>query len=119
MSLVKDFLEKKAAEQQQATKPAIETQPLRDMTFVDAETASIALTDADVRAISEMLGINVNNSDSLRKAVGKMSTLDVEGVKITLEPYLLQRLRTRCLDKDWPNFLARTVRELLAGYAGC
>jgi len=84
-----------------------------------AQDTAITLTVEEAIRLSGILRQNVIDKDSLFHAARLCSTVSVEGVPITLEPRLLQRLRSRCLDKDgFPNWLAEVIVKQLHDYVG-
>lgn len=88
-------------------------------------SSAVVLTYADVETLSGLMGKNIYSQDpaeiksQLLHQIGELTTFTVEGVPITLEPRLLTRLKSRCLDK--PNFdkwLREIVIRQLHDYAG-
>ena len=78
------------------------------------------LTPEQVLELSVLLGRNVNDRRDLIKAVRNLSTISVDGLALTLEPYLLNRLKSRCHPtEEWGVFLRRVIVEQLNAYAGC
>lgn len=80
---------------------------------------ALVLTHGDLIGISKLIRRNVTDRDTLLSAITSMNTVNVEGVPVALEPRLLQRLKSRCLDK--PNFqhwLAEVVVKQLHDFAG-
>tara|TARA_R110000868_G_scaffold411621_1_gene706462 strand:+ start:4675 stop:5010 length:336 start_codon:yes stop_codon:yes gene_type:complete len=77
------------------------------------------LTKAQVALLSAALGKNIMSAEDLVATAEKLSTINVEGVAVMLEPYLLNRLKSRCHpSKKFPEFLKETVIAQLSGYAG-
>ena len=83
----------------------------------------VTLSKADVAELTKLLGRNIADVDDLMLAVRNVTTLSVKGLEegdITLEPYLLNRLKSRCHPTEYfPKFVRERVKEMLAGYAGC
>ena len=82
----------------------------------------VTLRPSDLKELSRLLGRNIKDADDLLLAARNVTTLSVKGLTgadITLEPYLLDRLRSRCHPtQDFPQFVRERVVELLAGYCG-
>ena len=77
------------------------------------------LTKAQVTLLSTALGKNIMSADDLVATAEKLSTINVEGANVTLEPYLLNRLKSRCHpSKKFSEFMKETVIAQLASYAG-
>lgn len=77
------------------------------------------LDAADLANLSVYLGRNIRKVSELVSAVRAVTTLSVNGTEITLDPYLLNRLKSRCHPtEDFGEFIKRTVKEQLAGYCG-
>jgi hypothetical protein len=80
---------------------------------------AVVLLAADLVEISPLVGQNIRTREDLIEAVRKLSTVTVEGADVTLEPGLLIRLKSRCLDKArFPEFMRKTVRDCLHSYVG-
>ncbi len=91
----------------------------RALNGIDESSPAVILLSDDLREISPLVGMNVASREELIEAIQKLATVTVEGAQITLEPGLLIRLKTRCLDKArFPEFLAKTVRDGLHSYVG-
>ncbi len=89
--------------------------------FGDTPATHLLLSSADLSELSNLLGRNIASSDDLLLAARNITTLSVNGVEgtdIVLEPYLLNRLKSRCLTNDFPTFIRERIKELLAGYCG-
>lgn len=78
----------------------------------------IYLDDEDRQELSRGLGVNLQDSSQLRKAVSKCLQLKVSGTPIDLSPDLLERLKTRCFEPDFGSFVARLAVEGLESFAG-
>lgn len=80
----------------------------------------VDLDDGDLAQLTMLLGRNIATADDLMSAAKAVTTLSVDGIDITLDSYLLNRLKSRCHPtQDFPTFLRDRVKELLASYAGC
>ncbi len=91
--------------------------------YIEAlEKPPVTLKEDDLAELSKLLGRNIKDSDDLLLAARNVTTLSVKGLEggdITLEPYLLNRLKSRCHPtQDFPEFLRERIKELLAGYCG-
>lgn len=82
-------------------------------------TSGMTLTDEQVHQLSKLVGLNVTTPEALIDRVRMMSQISVNGVPVTLEPGLITRLRSRCLDKSrFPEYVAGEVKRLLHGAVG-
>lgn len=80
---------------------------------------ALVLTHGDLIALGKVMRKNVTDRETLLAAIASLNAVSVEGVQVTLEPRLLQRLKTRCLDKpNFPNWLAEVVVKQLHDFAG-
>ena len=83
----------------------------------------LMLREDVVAELSQLLGRNIADVDDLLLAARNVSTLSVDGIEggdITLDSYLLNRLKSRCpTNVDFGGFVRDRVKELLAGFAGC
>lgn len=82
----------------------------------------IELHPSDLAELSKLLGRNIADRDDLLLAARNLSTLSVEGIEgaeITLDSYLLNRLRSRCQENDFGAFVRRVIVEQLAAFCGC
>jgi hypothetical protein len=80
---------------------------------------ALVLTHADMVGLSKLMKRSVKDRDTLLAAITSLNAVSVEGVQVTLEPRLLQRLKTRCLDKpNFPSWLAEVVVKQLHDFAG-
>ena len=88
-----------------------------------AHNSSLTLSKDDLAQLTKLLGRNIADADDLMLAARNVTTLSVKGLEegdITLEPYLLNRLKSGCHPTEYfPKFVRERVKELLAGYAGC
>jgi hypothetical protein len=76
------------------------------------------LSDEDLGAFSAALGLNIQTKHELLWRVKQMTTVNVEGVKITLDPRLLTRLHSRAVRIPFPDYLRDTVRKALFDVCG-
>ncbi len=77
------------------------------------------LTFSDLDIVGRLLKKHITDKESLLQAIAATATVSVEGVAVVLEPRLLQRLKSRCLDKpNWPKWLAETCVRQLHDFAG-
>lgn len=79
---------------------------------------NIKLDKIQMRELSHYLGFNLQSADQLIARVKEMSTLSVEGVEITLEPALLQRLKSRCFKQELGDLLRFEIRRQLRAFVG-
>lgn len=63
---------------------------------------ALVLTHGDLLMLSKQMRKNLHDRDSLLAAITTMNRFTVDGMAVTLEPRLLERLKSHCLDK--PNF---------------
>jgi hypothetical protein len=79
---------------------------------------SVILSDDDLQEIGGYLGRNILNRRDLLIAAEKVTGICVDGVNITLEPALLNRLKSRCVRREYREWLAEIVTTCLREYAG-
>ncbi len=85
----------------------------------DPEDPAVVLTHGELAAIGTLLKKNLQDKDALLKAIQGAASVTVEGAVVILEPRLLQRLKSRCLDKgNFPNWLREVILNQLHDYAG-
>jgi|SRR6185312_1428096 len=84
----------------------------------DETEGALLLTKDDTRLLSSYLGRNIQSRSDLLQAAQKVSTINVNGREITLEPALLQRIKSRCIRADFPLFLEATIKGLLHSFVG-
>ncbi len=87
--------------------------------IAEGPVKTVILNTLDLAEISECLGRNISSRGDLLAALRSITTVTIEGSGVTLEPYLLNRLKSRCHTPDFPGFLRRVIVEQLAGYCGC
>lgn len=95
-----------------ATKPPVKLKP------PEPDDPAVVLTVAELSQISALLRRNLHDKEGLLQAIRIASTFKLDGISINLEPRLLQRLKTRCLVKDFPGFLRDVIIKQLHDYAG-
>lgn len=85
----------------------------------DLDDPAAVLTIGDMNAIGHLLGKNLRTKEDLVRAISALTAISVDGISITLEPGLLQRLKSRCLRKDaFPQWLSDTIKDCLHGFVG-
>lgn len=74
----------------------------------------VTLTSDDLLTISKLVRRNVTDYESLMASLVLLNTVMVDGIPVRLEARLLQRLKSRCLDKErFPQWLSElVVRQL-------
>lgn len=90
---------------------------LKQFAHVDS-TKPIVLNDMQRQHLDKLLGRNLATADVLVAAVGRALSVQVDGVEVPITPYLLDRLKTRCIGMDFDKFVAMTIRRLLEEYVG-
>lgn len=78
----------------------------------------IDLTQQDINQLAPYLGRNLRTKEDLMIAISNLSTVNCEGVEIVLEPGLLQRLKSRCIRRAFPEFLSQTIKAQLHSFVG-
>ena len=85
----------------------------------EAPAPAVALTREDLIELSLLLRVNLQTKDELFLACQRLSTINVEGQEISLEPRLLQRLHSRCArNQDFGPWLKSVVVKCLHDYVG-
>lgn len=79
---------------------------------------SISLSPADLRELSQTIGVNIRSAEELLRRIKTLSTVSVGGIEIPLEPGLLSRLKSRAVRQDFPKFLHDEVLRQLHAYVG-
>lgn len=82
------------------------------------DLAAIRLMPEDVAALSAMVGFNLTTKEQLIERVKRLSTLSVGGTEITLEPGLLERLRSRALRRPIGEYVTEEVLKALHSLVG-
>jgi hypothetical protein len=78
----------------------------------------IVLTDAERQRIEQLVGKNISTGEELIKVVEHALTVSMNGLSMTLTPYLLDRLKSRCIGMEFPAFMDRTIKRALEQFAG-
>jgi len=78
----------------------------------------IYFNDAERQQLEQMLGKNVSSARDVLSLVRNCVAVRINGLKITLKPSLLSRLKTRCLGMQWDKFLEKIIVEDLERYVG-
>lgn len=81
-------------------------------------TKPIILNDAARRHLDKLLARNLSTGDEIVSAVQRALSFTIDGIEIPASPYLLERLRSRCIGMEFGKFLQTTVKRLLEEYAG-
>jgi hypothetical protein len=76
------------------------------------------LSDDQLKELSKALGLNITSSAGLVSRVKSMTSLNLDGLEITLEPALLQRLKSRCVRQDFREFVSNEITRQLRAYVG-
>ena len=77
------------------------------------------LTREDLIELSLLLRVNLQTKDELFLACQRLSTINVEGQEISLEPRLLQRLHSRCAhNQNFGLWLKSVVVRELHAFVG-
>jgi hypothetical protein len=94
--------------------------PTKEPNYYGHGLPCLELGTQDLEDLTNLLGRNIDSVDGLLAAAKAVTTLSVDGIDITLDSYLLNRLKSRCHPtQDFPQFVRDRVKELLSGYAGC
>ena len=116
---MKDFIREQIEPALSAPPPYIEKAAEREA----REVRTLTLNNSDMGKLTYYLGRNIESVDTLIAAAKSISTLNVKGLsrgEITLEPYLLERLKSRCHPTtDFPTFVREMVVKALMDYCGC
>jgi hypothetical protein len=82
-------------------------------------TAKMMLDDEQLKELSSALGLNISSAAQLVSRVRSMTSFDLDGMQITLEPALLQRLKSRCVGRqDFCEFLSAEITRQLRAFVG-
>lgn len=95
----------KLIEEKQTTKPS-------------TDSKSVFISDSERREIERLIAKNITTAQDLISILHRMVTVDIDGLQVSLEPRLLERLKTRCIGMPFEQFLHTTIRKLLREYAG-
>jgi hypothetical protein len=77
----------------------------------------IIVSDAARQQIEKLVGRNIGSEDQLLYIVKHALNVKLNDVDIPLTPYLIDRLRSRCIGMDFAEFMKRTVKRLLEEFA--
>ena len=78
----------------------------------------IVLTDTERQRIEQLVGRNISTGEELIRVIEHALQVSLNGLSMTLTPYLLDRLKTRCIGMEFPAFMDRTIKRALEQYAG-
>lgn len=81
-------------------------------------TKPIILDDRARQHIEKLLGRNLNSTDETVAAIQRALQVRIDNVHVPITPYLLDRLRTRCIGMDFDKFIVATITRLLQEFAG-
>ena len=119
ITLPQDLIDKYHAiadRQQKTVEQAIETQLYK---YQDVEsTKPLTLNDQQRQQVEQLLGVNISTADNFVSFLQRKFDLAVDNVNITLTPYLLDRLRSRCIGMEWDKFLQMTIKRQIEEYVG-
>jgi hypothetical protein len=90
---------------------------LRRFEDVDS-TKPLILTDIARQHLDKLLARNLHTPDELVLVIQRALSVRLNGVEITLTPYLLDRLKSRCIGMEFDKFVQMIVTRLLEEYAG-
>lgn len=86
---------------------------------IEFSDPAIVLTLGEVHELSSLLGLNIDSAPQLIDRVRQLRQISVEGVNITLEPGLVTRLRSRCLNKGhFAEWLTDEIKRQLHSLVG-
>ena len=119
ITLPQDLIDKYHAiadRQQKTVEQAIETQLYK---YQDVESSKpLTLNDQQRQHVEQLLGRNITTPDEFVSILQRKLDLFVDGVSITLTPYLLDRLRSRCIGMEWDKFLQMTIKRQIEEFVG-
>jgi hypothetical protein len=92
-------------------------QKLIQLGVVDS-TKPIILNDTARQHLEKLYGKNFSTPDEIVATIQRALSMNINGVEISLTPYLLERLRSRAIGMDLDKFIAMTVKRLLEEFAG-
>ena len=98
--------------------PKVKPDQLREISADFAPVPGVWLSEQELRELSALLRSPVQSKDDLFLACQNLATISVEGAEITLEPGLLKRLKTRCINQAFPAFVKKTVVDQLHHFVG-
>ena len=96
---------------------AVLADQLKMFAAIDA-VKPVTLSDSERQQVEKFLGRNFTTSTELVNAIGKSVTANVGGIPVVLTPFLIDKLRTRCIGMDFEKFLPMVLKKLLEEYVG-
>lgn len=81
-------------------------------------TKGIYVSDTDRAAIEALTGKNVSSASDLIGALRYALRIKVAGGDVTLKPEVVERLKSRCFERDFPRWLADLVKKNLEQFVG-
>lgn len=109
-------LEAQAAKRGKTVEEIVEERLFR---FADVDsTKPLIISDQARQHLEKLLARNFSTPDELVSAIQRALLCRIDEVEIPCSPYLLERLRTRCIGMEFPKFMQATVKKLLEEYAG-
>src|SRR5262245_7452925 len=78
----------------------------------------IYFDDDERRELERMLGKNLYSARDTLVLIRNVVSVKIQNLRITIQPGLLARLKTRCLGMKWEQFLEHTIIQQLERYAG-
>lgn len=81
-------------------------------------TKPIILSDAARQHLDKLLGRNLSTGDELVSAVQRGLTVRLDELSIPITPYLLDRLRSRCIGMEFDAFMKLILVRMLEEYVG-
>jgi len=119
ITLPQDLIDKYHAIADRNHKTVEETIEAQLYKYQDVEsTKPLTLNDAQRQYVEQLLGRNITTPDEFVSILQRKLDLFVDGVSITLTPYLLDRLRSRCIGMEWDKFLQMTVKRQIEEFVG-
>jgi len=119
ITLPQDLIDKYhsiADRHEKTVEQVIETQLYR---YQDHESIKpIVLNDVQRQHIERLLGRNITTADELVMVLQRALDVRVDNVDVTLTPYLLDRMKSRCIGMEWDKFLPFTIKRLVEEFVG-
>lgn len=81
-------------------------------------TKPIVIDDTARRHLEKLLARNLTTADELVACVQRSLSATINGVEVSLEPRLLEHLRSRCIGMDFDKFIVMMVKRLLEEHVG-
>ncbi len=79
---------------------------------------SILIDGETRRRLETLFGKNLNSAKDLLHNVEHVLEFEIEGVTLTLTPYLMDRLKTRAIGMSFDTFLPWIIKRQLEEYVG-